>query len=251
LKETNLIKQTGDLYSELFDELSDVDYSLLSSRFWQRIEIEEGWLKGKICLDAGVGSGRAVTSMSTTEAELILGIDIGEKNIRNTIRRTKDQDNVHIMKASVLKLPFHNASFDFIYCSGVLHHTPSPEAAFRELVSALKKGGLVSIGVYGKGGLMNTLISLVRLIIRPIPFRWTKAMLSFLPLSNITKADILDYIYVPIQKRHTEKEVLNWFTKMRLSGIKRIKIEKYDYTLLINRLLWGEGWIQMQGYKAG
>jgi hypothetical protein len=40
------------------------------------------------------------------------------------------------------------ASFDRIFCFGVLQHTPDPDASFRSLVPYLKKGGHLAIDVY-------------------------------------------------------------------------------------------------------
>ncbi len=244
-------RRTGELYSELFEGFDEGDYRALVSRFAGRVAVGEGWFRGKICLDAGVGSGRALSSMAGLGAGRIVGIDLGDGNIRNASRRTSDLRNVALVKASVLDLPFRDGAFDFVHCSGVLHHTPSPERGFRELVRALKQGGLLSVGVYGKGGLINWFISLGRILVRPIPMRLAMRILSILPLSRIIVADILDYLYVPVQSRHTEDEVRGWFAQEGVRDARRVAIEKYDYARPMSRLLWGEGWVQMQGFKGG
>ncbi|HYG46640.1 MAG TPA: class I SAM-dependent methyltransferase [Allosphingosinicella sp.] len=41
-------------------------------------------------------------------------------------------------------------SFDFIACSGVLHHLPDPEAGWAALAAALKPGGAMRVMVYSK-----------------------------------------------------------------------------------------------------
>ena len=48
--------------------------------------------------------------------------------------------------------------FDFIWCSGVLHHTKSPIEAFRITTKSLKNGGYILIGLYNKIGRIRTLI---------------------------------------------------------------------------------------------
>ncbi len=40
------------------------------------------------------------------------------------------------------------ASFDFIFCFGVLQHTPRPREAFLELVRYLRPGGEIAIDIY-------------------------------------------------------------------------------------------------------
>jgi len=46
------------------------------------------------------------------------------------------------------KLPFRSESFEMIYTSGVLHHTPRTEDAIREVYRVLKPGGKAVIGLY-------------------------------------------------------------------------------------------------------
>lgn len=49
---------------------------------------------------------------------------------------------------------FDDASFDHVNCQGVVHHTPSPPAALREIHRIIRPGGTASISVYYK----NTII---------------------------------------------------------------------------------------------
>ncbi|MDD5556335.1 MAG: class I SAM-dependent methyltransferase [bacterium] len=242
--------RTGELYSDLFGGFTDDEYAALAARFGRRVAAGDRWFEGRRCLDAGVGSGRALTSMARLGAGMVVGIDVGDGNLRAASRRTAGAAAVRLLKASVLALPFRDRAFDFVHCSGVLHHTPSAGAGFRELARCLRTGGLLSIGVYGKGGLLSGAISLARLLVRPVPFRWIRALVSRLPISPISRADILDYLYVPIQTRHTESEVRGWFDERGFGEVRRVAIEKYDHTRPLSRLLRGEGWIQMQGRKV-
>jgi ubiquinone/menaquinone biosynthesis C-methylase UbiE len=46
------------------------------------------------------------------------------------------------------KLPFGDASFDYIHCDGVIHHTPNPEEILAEFVRLLSHGGEARIYAY-------------------------------------------------------------------------------------------------------
>jgi SAM-dependent methyltransferase len=46
------------------------------------------------------------------------------------------------------RLTFPDASFDMVYSLGVLHHTPNPDRAFREVHRVLKPGGRAVIMLY-------------------------------------------------------------------------------------------------------
>ncbi len=39
-------------------------------------------------------------------------------------------------------------SFDVVYSSGVLHHTPDPRASFARLAQLARPGGTIVLGVY-------------------------------------------------------------------------------------------------------
>ena len=52
-------------------------------------------------------------------------------------------------------MPFKNNYFDFVNCSGVLHHIEKPQKAFKEIRRVLKKDGTALIVIHGKGGIMT------------------------------------------------------------------------------------------------
>ena len=39
-------------------------------------------------------------------------------------------------------------SFDVVYCSGVLHHTPDPGASFARIARLARPGGMIVLGLY-------------------------------------------------------------------------------------------------------
>ena len=51
-------------------------------------------------------------------------------------------------QAEAEALPFSNDSIDYIYSSGVLHHTPNTNQTLREVYRVLKPGGTAMIGLY-------------------------------------------------------------------------------------------------------
>lgn len=56
--------------------------------------------------------------------------------------------NVEFMVADILDLDRLGRQFDIIECVGVLHHMADPWAGWRKLISCLKPGGLMYIGLY-------------------------------------------------------------------------------------------------------
>src|SRR5580704_15308453 len=56
--------------------------------------------------------------------------------------------NVTYMQADILKLGAIGRSFDVIEASGVLHHLRDPAEGWRILLSLLRPGGLMNVGLY-------------------------------------------------------------------------------------------------------
>jgi len=78
------------------------------------------------------------------------GVDVARRNNREHAR-------CHIIQADVLEAPVQGGRFDVVWSFGVLHHMPSPRAAFRTIVRfARPSGGLVAIWVYGYRGMALT-----------------------------------------------------------------------------------------------
>jgi SAM-dependent methyltransferase len=57
------------------------------------------------------------------------------------------------VQGDIYHLPFKPGVFDFAYSIGVLHHLPSPRDGFQRIFPAVRKGGKVSIWVYGLKGM--------------------------------------------------------------------------------------------------
>jgi SAM-dependent methyltransferase len=112
------------------------------------------FFSNNIVIDAGCGNGRYINvlnRLSSPPPKLILGIDISD-TVLVAAKNCSIFQNVLFLKMdlnlvqNILKEPV-----DYIYSIGVLHHTPNAEEAFHNLVKCIKKGGFMSVYLYGKG----------------------------------------------------------------------------------------------------
>ena len=121
------------------------------------LKVQKDFFKGKICGEFGAGShGGGGLNVLKLGADFVHLVDVNKnikKGIENNLRKYKKKYKIHI--ASVDNLPFKNNYFDFINCSGVLHHIERPEKAFREIKRVLKKNGTALIVIHGKGGVIT------------------------------------------------------------------------------------------------
>lgn len=121
------------------------------------LKVKKNFFKGKICGEFGAGShGGGGLNVLKLGAEFVHLADVNKnikKGINKNLKKYKGKYKVHI--ASVDNLPFKNNYFDFINCSGVLHHIKNPKKAFREIKRVLKKNGTALIVIHGKGGIIT------------------------------------------------------------------------------------------------
>jgi tetratricopeptide (TPR) repeat protein/SAM-dependent methyltransferase len=106
-------------------------------------------------LIAGCGSGRhAATTAQMQPLGRVLAVDISRASLAHAIRRCNELGlrNLRFAQADILELGRIEERFDLIECSGVLHHMADPLAGWRVLLSLLRPGGFMKLGLYSELG---------------------------------------------------------------------------------------------------
>lgn len=133
---------------------------LSEKRFYQTT----GWprdLAGERVLEAGCGPGR-FTEIALATGATVVAFDFSEAVAANH-RAHGSNPRLLLLQADITRPPLRLASFDRVFCMGVLQHTPSPEGSFRSLLRFRKPGGSIAIDVYIKLGPWRWLTSYRRL----------------------------------------------------------------------------------------
>lgn len=97
--------------------------------------------------DIGCGSGRWAMLVAPRVGELHLA-DASEAALAVARRNLDRVGNVRFHHASVDELPFAEASLDFAYSLGVLHHVPDTPAALRAVARVLRPGAPFLVYLY-------------------------------------------------------------------------------------------------------
>jgi SAM-dependent methyltransferase len=109
-------------------------------------------------LVAGCGTGRQAASVAARFPESnVTAIDISEASLDYARRQCARQDipKIEFRRLDLIRVEELRESFDAIYCTGVLHHLPDPEAGWRALEAVLKPGGVMRVGVYSRTARMK------------------------------------------------------------------------------------------------
>jgi SAM-dependent methyltransferase len=104
-------------------------------------------------LVAGCGSGRhAIETAQKFSGASVLAVDLSRTSLAYAVRKTRaiGQGNITYGQADILALGSLGRSFDLIEASGVLHHLADPLAGWRVLLSLLRPGGFMTVGLYSK-----------------------------------------------------------------------------------------------------
>jgi SAM-dependent methyltransferase len=123
----------------------------LYDSYAERFAKETRWagnLSGETILEAGCGIGAFTRSALRTGATLV-SFDLST-GVDQAYRENAPDPRHLVVQASLFAMPFCQASFDKVFCFGVLQHTPEPQRAFSELVKFLKPGGWIAADIYAK-----------------------------------------------------------------------------------------------------
>ena len=140
-------------------------------------------LEGETILEVGGGSGRFTEQAARTGA-MIVSLDYSVA-VEANYASNGDKPNVLIVQGDIFRMPFREASFDKLFCFGVLQHTPDVERAFRCLPLYLKRGGHIAVDVYRRPGGLKRLFT-TKYWVRPLTRRMPPATLYGLVRAYVT-----------------------------------------------------------------
>lgn len=258
------IDEYDDIRSSFSEEWSMFEYDKDKTWGWnldQRKEIflndislNKDDVKGKLLLDAGCGNGSMTAALSTMQMEVV-GMDIHNglnRAYKAKIEIAKNTSHlVHYVQGNLFEPPFKNNSYDLIYSSGVIHHTPSSEGTFNKIYPLIKTDGRVYVWVYGQrplpvvafqwaGRQLRKRVSLKTLyyfckVISPV-YKIACEFLNLLGVYSFRKRttreitlDLFDAFSPQFNHRHKESEVMDWFKKRNFRNVNLSGIQKHGF----------------------
>ncbi len=146
--ETNYADNFGFQWNEFAKTQLDSHSGTTISR--DRFFSFSGWngdeLAEKTVLDAGCGAGR-FTEIALSCGAKVVALDYSS-SVDACYANLGTNENLHVVQADIYHMPFHPATFDYVYCFGVLQHTPDVKKSFMSLVPMPGDEGKLAVDVY-------------------------------------------------------------------------------------------------------
>ncbi len=115
-------------------------------------------IKAKTLLDLGCGDGAITIKLSQAlQSEDVWGVDISDKALEIAAK-----NGIKVVKVNLdeEKLPFPDASFDFVYCGEIIEHLTDPDHLLDEVYRVLKHHGLFVVTTPNLAGWVNRILLL-------------------------------------------------------------------------------------------
>jgi ubiquinone/menaquinone biosynthesis C-methylase UbiE/uncharacterized protein YbaR (Trm112 family) len=223
--------------------------------------LPEDQLPGLRLLDAGCGNGTLTAALSDFGLEVV-GLDLHDNlAVAHRDREhygTRANTQVRFVQGNLVNPPLRPNSFDLVYSSGVIHHTPSSERAFDSLVCLTKRGGRLYVWVYGKRPiLVRTFMTAGRSLKAVASLRTVMRLCQWLAPAYGLAASVLDGVrlmsFRPRTTReitldlfdafaprynhwHTEAEVRSWFERRGFKNVTSSGRQKHGFGMFGDRL---------------
>jgi len=254
LREIGEVKtKTGIVYGNLWSKFSYEELTKNATNIIRERLTSSGFdvscLKGKHAIDIGCGSGRFTMALRRLGCDSVVGVDYGDQGLRvaRMVLRKLKMRNVRFIKHNVLRLPFKDEKFDFVFCNGVLHHTENMEKGIKEMIRVAKKGAKIWFFIYGNGGIYWYARRQMRLVMKKIPQEYTIKVLDIIGMPS-NRFIFCDTWYVPIERHTTDKEargILKEFGIKKIIRAERGRSTDLQYAFVKKskpgKIMWGDG----------
>ena len=164
----------------------------------------------KLILECGCGTGQ-LSHFLQLNSNHVLGTDMSlaslglavEHKLRNDLARSS------FAQMNIFELAVKDASFDVVIAHGVLHHTHDARRAFAHMVTKVKPGGVVVVGLYNRYARVPTWLR--SKVIGRLGPRIDYVVRTRIRDERNADIWIKDQYHNPHETWHSIDEVMGWF----------------------------------------
>lgn len=197
------VARTADLFEAAWTHYDDKTYDHSLSLVEGRLAasgFDKTYFAGKRCFDGGCGTGRLSVAMAKAGAREVVAADIGGESL-DYLKRTCSRfglTNIRIVEMDVTNLKeMASDSFDFVASNGVLHHSAAPDRGIVEHFRITRQGGIFWVYLYGADGFYWETYDRLNALVRDLPPRTIREILSRLNIRQGLIYTFLDNLLAP------------------------------------------------------
>lgn len=249
----------GDLYKQLYastdndmtpayleQAITDVEDIFLIRGQNCVVEMPYKSLDGAKVLEIGSGAGSHSCIFKRYGAH-VTSVDITPERAVSTAAKLamlKGGQGI-AFNADAENLPFKDATFDYVYSNGVLHHSPDTEKCIDEVYRVLKPGGTAVIMLYSRISSAFLFNILPRGILTGEMFRWPEAEW----IGRLTEGKPkFDNVRNPITRVYTKKQMTALFHRFQILSLRKWSFQFDNFC--VPRLTQIRRWVLLKlGYK--
>ena len=203
---------TAIVYGDTFALYDEAEFDEFVQPFYERLAangIRLDVFRGARCLDAGCGGGRGSILMAECGAAEVVGIDLSERNVATCTARAERRGHAQcsFVQGSLMEIPFDDASFDIVWCNGVLHHSEDPDRGLVEISRVVRPGAHLWLYLYGSGGIYWYMVDWVRDVLNGHDVRDCIYQLRLMSTPVRRIAEWIDDWFAPFLRRYTAADV--------------------------------------------
>jgi ubiquinone/menaquinone biosynthesis C-methylase UbiE len=114
-----------------------------------------GLRDGQRILDVGCGQGVLDVALARRHERCdVYGLDSNASLLAEAKERASSLENCHFDQGDAMALPYHDASFDFVFCRFAMQHFAEPVRAVQEMARVLRPGANLVLIDVDDGGIM-------------------------------------------------------------------------------------------------
>ncbi|MFY7840288.1 MAG: methyltransferase domain-containing protein [Lacibacter sp.] len=227
------------------DKLWHEDIDALQNRFLLEAGCKKEELAQKLAIDIGSGHGITTNKIAGTTG-FAVGIELS-RAVEEAYNRNSNC-NAHYLQGDLQFIPFENHSFDFLYSSGVLHHTNNTRNSLGIVEQLVKPYGRICIWLYHpQNNRIHAAMLALRKITTRLPFWITFVLLQLFvfPLSFVIKRmkrkvkpnyreemiDLLD-MFTPKYRFETDHQTAEaWLGELNYHSINITTTDQFGFSI--------------------
>ncbi len=180
-------------------------------------------------LEVGCGTGQMTNFLSTAN-RTVYGVDLCPNSLHLAMQfRDRNQlSRASFYQMNLFRPIFREATFDLVYCSGVLHHTAFPRKGFESICKLVKPNRYIIIGLYNK--YMRIPTNLRRKLSKFINIEKIEPVMRRLHTDKKRNTWFNDQYRNPHESSHTIAEVASWMEANGFEFVSSIPAPKLGMT---------------------